>query len=190
MGEAPLHLSFIDGAGSFRASFALSGIYYEEGAYDEAYNYCLRSLREKSDFLPAFYKISQILIKKNLEIKAIKLHLESFFGIKLDDLAYLALSDIFMKEGKHDIAYEYLVKADALEGETSYIAYLKGLNLLYQKEIDEALECFKRVNSEYLDEKTVYNIALCYILKGQSIESNKVFNIINKKFKGSITGVL
>ncbi|WP_168198298.1 DNRLRE domain-containing protein [Crassaminicella thermophila] len=177
-GESPIHLNFIEGAGSFKAYDALAKIYYELKDYDEAYHYCKKAFQINPRFTSPIYTIAKILFSEERDINDIKEKLEGFFGKNLDEKEYMILSDVYFAQRKYKIAYEYILKAEEMITYSLKYFYKKGMCLLFMKNYEEAYNNFERIIKGELYEKAIYKMALCEILSGNMYNATKLLNMV------------
>jgi len=189
MGEPLLYQKFISGSWSFRAYYALAEIHFELGDYNEAYNYCIQTLRVKPDFTLSLQRIADILLKKQIGIDSIKSRLENLFGSNLNKTSLIALSDIFFTLKKYNTAFEYLAKAEKVAGYSPDILFLQGMCMLHLKKFEKAYQCFYKVNSGEFYEKAVYKMVLCEILRGNTDNAAKLLNK-TEKLENNDTGIV
>ncbi|TCO73632.1 DNRLRE domain-containing protein [Marinisporobacter balticus] len=178
MGESPIYLNFIEGAGSFRAYDALAQIYYELKDYDECYHYCKKVLQVNPKFIDPLHTIMKILFNEQRDINDIKEKLESFFGTNLDGKEYITLADVYFEQRKYEIAYEYLIKAEEMIGFSSKHFYRKGMCLLFLKNYKESYKTFEKIKKGELYEKAIYKMVLCEILSGNMYNATKLLNMV------------
>lgn len=178
MGEAPLHLNFIAGAGTFRAYDALAEIYFNLKDYDEAYQYCIKAVTVNPKYIQPLNIIVKILIDKERDMNDIKLKLENFFGTNLDGKDYLAIADIFFRQREYKIAYEYFLKADEFCQNSLKVFYDKGMCLLFLKNYQEAYKNFKKIKKGKLYENAIYNMFLCEILSSNMNNGVRLLNMV------------
>lgn len=202
MGEPPSNLALMAGVGSFKACCALSEIYLDMKDYDEAYKCCIEALKLNPGYTPCLYIIAEALFKKyerNMDIDYIKSALEDLFGGRLDGRACMALSNVFYKQRKYDIAYEYITKAEKLMGQSPEILYYKGTCLFYLKNFNKAIECYKKIKSGEFYQRAINKLFLSHILtnntrraarllsKDKEIIGNKTV-LVYKTFKEIMEG--
>ncbi|MBA1335420.1 MAG: Glycosyl transferase, group 2 family [Firmicutes bacterium] len=180
MGEPPLYQSFILGAGNFRAHHALSEIYFELGDYNASYNHCVEAIRMNPDFTLPLNRIAQVLDKKGVKMDVIKSKLENFFEAIPDRTPFITLERVFSGLKRHDIALEYLLRAEKTDRDSADILYRKGMCLLYLKEFDRAVECFDSVKPGEFYEMARFRIALCEALKGNMYKASQLLEKTNE----------
>ncbi|MBF8984567.1 DNRLRE domain-containing protein [Lutibacter sp. B2] len=176
MGESPVHLNFMEGIGSFKAYHGLAQIYYEFEDYDKAYYYCKKALQINPKCIDALHTIMKILLNQQRDINDIKEKLESFFGTNIDGKEYMILADVYFEQKKHQIAYEYLIKAEEIIQVSSKEFYKKGMCLLFLKKYKEAYKNFEKIKKGELYEKALYKMILCEILSGNMYNATTLLN--------------
>ncbi|MFZ5965980.1 MAG: DNRLRE domain-containing protein [Bacillota bacterium] len=178
LGDSPLHLNYMIGVGSFKAYYALAEIYLELDDFDEAYQYCLKALKSDPNFTDPLYMIAEILIQKEKDDYDIQNKLESLLGSNLDEKDYMTIADIFMKQHRYDVAYQYILKAEKFMFDTFKLFYMKGICLLNLKEYEKSYESFNKVLESELYEKAIGNMILCEILNNHMDHAAELLNRI------------
>ena len=64
LGEPSSELKFFYGSGSFKAYYELGNTYMNLKDYDTAYNYYIKAIKSKPDFIDPLYCIGHILVEK------------------------------------------------------------------------------------------------------------------------------
>ena len=176
MGDSPIHLNFISGAGSYKAYYDLSEIYFELGDYDEAYTYCIKGLSANPNFKDPLTIMSKILIKKGRDLNDVSSNIEGFLGTILDGKDYMILADLFFKTNKYYSAYDYLVKAERFFQNNSKILYSMGMCQLFLRDYERAYSCFEKIQDGEFHEESIYKMILCNILIGNMKEASRLLN--------------
>lgn len=176
MGESPVLLREVSGVGTYKSYYLLGIIAYNIGDYEDAYYYLNKALKINSKLTDALFKISEILFKKNTDIKQIQNQLESYFDTIDEDTAFL-LSKIFYQQNKFEVAYYYINKIDQSIENIQKISFYKGIYLYYMKNYTVALKNFYKVtNKEYFNTATYCSI-LCALFTEKYEEVDKLINI-------------
>lgn len=184
MGKPPAFQSFIVGVEDYKSYYALSEIYFELGDYDQAYKYCIETLKVKPSSSRTFYRIAEILLEKESDIEIVKYKLEQFFAPNIDAQTYLVLADIFMEERKYLVANDYVISAEKLIGENGKTNYLKGVCLFYTKKYNDANKLFDKIKSGKLYKRAIYYRILCELLSGKIEKATELLkNIRNENSK-------
>ncbi|OAA90625.1 tetratricopeptide repeat-containing glycosyltransferase family 2 protein [Clostridium ljungdahlii] len=162
IGEPPSQLKFFYGNGSFKAYFELGNIYMNFKDYDTAYDYYIKSLKSKPDFIDPIYCIAHILKEKNTNSVEFKNTIEKFFHDSIK--AYPIIADIFYKEGLYKISLEYVEKCEEAKIFTDSINMLKAECLIRTGAFDECINMDSiKVESSFYTHFSMYRVLSCIL---------------------------
>lgn len=113
LGEAPSELKCFYGTGSFKAYYELGNAYLKLNDTDTAYNYYIKAMKAKSDFICPLYQISFILKNKDTPLDDFKKIIEGF--LPDNPRSYLTISDLFLNLGYYETALEYIKRYEEIE---------------------------------------------------------------------------
>lgn len=133
----PEFLKSIYGVENFRSFDELSKIYIKLNDYDSAYEYCIKSLKSKPDYLGPLYNILKIFEKKEMPINEMKFNIEEFFSDFPRE--YYFIADLFYKGGYYETALKYLEKLTDSVKVSKEILVLKSNTLVRTGKFDECI---------------------------------------------------
>lgn len=148
LGEPPIQLEFLNGAGTFRPYQALGEIYYKFEDYEKALICFENSLKLNPNSRYILYRIAKIFNRMYEEKKFVSYKIAQYFHLHHGP-SLLCIADILMQEGLYDLAQGYLEKAGEMVEDHHEINFIMGKNLFYQKRFDEALERLERVGANH-----------------------------------------
>lgn len=176
MGESPVLLREVSGIATYKSYYLLGIIAYDVGDYDDAYDYLNIALKINSKLTDALFKVSEILFKKNTNIKQIQSQLEIYFDT-IDEDTYFLLSKIFYQQNKFEVAYYYINNINPSIENTQKLSFYKGIYLYYLKNYTAALENFSKVtDKEYFNTATYCSI-LCALFTEKYEEVDNLISI-------------
>ena len=162
IGEPPSQLKFFYGSESFKAYFELGNVYMNFKDYDTAYDYYIKSLKSKLDFIDPLYCIAHILKEKNISHAKFKSIIEKFFSGSTK--GYPVIADIFYKEGLYKISLEYIQKCEEEKIVTDSIAMLKAKCLIRTGDFDECINMNSiKVESPFYTHFSMYRVLSCIL---------------------------
>ncbi|MCY6353849.1 tetratricopeptide repeat protein [Clostridium sp. ZS2-4] len=166
LGESSSTVQFLNGTVDFRAFHELANVYMKLKDYDNAYRYCVETIKLKPDFLVPLYNIAHILKLKKTPLDEFKKNIESLFTDFPRD--YTIIADLFYMEKYYETALEYIEKYEVEKELSENLKVFKVKCLIRTSKFNE---CIK-----YID--TIYRKSLYYF----QISMYKVicFIIINK----------
>ena len=186
MGEPPSELKFIGGVGTYRVYDVLTNIYMQMKDYDRAYEYAVKMLQSRPDYIQSLYNIAHILTEQKTPIADFKKNIEVFFSNLPAQIPFI--SDLFYLEGYYDVAFEYLEKYEsAFKVMPEHLIYFKCKCLIALSRYEECMEQVSRlnINDPYYFDASMHRI-LCLIILGKP---DTAFELIEnfKKNRDSLT---
>lgn len=148
LGDSPPELKFIYGSGSFKAYYELGNVYMSLKDYDTAYNYYIKAIKSKPDFIEPFYCICPILKEKQMSLEEFKSNIVSLFSDFPS--SYPIIADIFYKEGYYNLCLEYIEKCEQLGIATDNLMMLKAKCFIRNNDFDGC------INMNTIDEKSSF----------------------------------
>lgn len=149
LGEAPSELKCLYGIGSFKAYYELGNAYLSLKDYDAAYNYYIKTLKSKSDFLNPLYLIGDILKIKNTPMDRFKRIIEDL--ISSSPKSNHIIADLFYNEGFYEIALEYVEKCELSETITEELVLLKAKCLVMSGSFTKCIDMNNIVDDNSLN---------------------------------------
>lgn len=164
MGEAPIHLNMIIGAGSYRSYLLLGEIYYELEDYDAAGEYYLKALKHNSTLTPALIKLAKAYCTKAPAPAILSRKLEKLrqhYSNDFDAIMY----EVLFQEKYYTLSQSFIRRFEARSSPTPHSTYYKGLCKLFLKQYKSAHSVLESVKGhpEYFI-RAVCSQALCSIL--------------------------
>ena len=165
LGEPSSELKFFYGSGSFKAYYELGNTYMNLKDYDTAYDYYIKAIKSKPDFIDPLYCIGHILVEKNTPLDEFETTIVNLFSDYPND--YPIIADIFYKEGCYKISLEYLEKCEQSGMITDSIAMLKAKCLIRTSAFNEC------INMNTIDEHSPFYLHFSMYKVLSCILSNK-----------------
>ena len=178
LGEAPSELKCFYGVGTFKAYYELGNAYMKLKDYDAAYNYYIKSMKSKVDFIEPVYCIGHILKIENTPIDAFKKIIEDFF---VDSpKANFIIANLFYNEKHYKTALEYIEKCEAATITTTDLMLLKAKCFVMTGDFNSCIniKCMDEKNSPYIY-LTMYKV-ISSILTNNEDTAVSLLNSIKK----------
>ena len=197
MGEPPDMLSYIVGAGSFKALLCLSSICQRLGDAKLSMRYCKQALKSNPRYRHAYSQMYGLLFERGIPLPAIAKKLQRYACELKKSEACLILSDVFYLGRQYRMALSYAKRA-AKSSDENTPRYYEGVCYLYLKQYKKAVACFKKVWGSQYAAKAAYLSRLCarfddqIRLRPQTFESPyfKVLSAFEKIAEGEHAEVL
>jgi tetratricopeptide (TPR) repeat protein len=178
MGESPIQMNILTGAGSYKSYYELARIYYELQDDEEAYKFAVKSLHSNFKYLEPLYMIAKILFEKEKELEDIEKKLEEYLGMALEEKDFVILGNVFFKQERYNTAYEYYSKTDKFIHHNPKISYGKGMCQLYLKQYHRAYECYEEIREGELYVEAVFMRVLCEMLSCNMKHATHLLNLL------------
>ncbi|KHD36779.1 glycosyl transferase [Clostridium acetobutylicum] len=171
MGEPPSNLKLYYGTWSFKALYELVNIYMGLKDYEEAYKYCIETIKAKNDFVDPVYVIGHILKERKTPIEEFKVELEKLFSDY--PKAYFFIANILYNEGYFNEALEYTDKCEKEGLKSDAILDLKLKAMIRAQKFNECAEAnyFPKESVFYFN-ASMYKV-LSLVLMGKFKEAIK-----------------
>jgi len=166
MGEAPDMLSYIVGAGSFKAQLCLSSISQKLGDTKLSMRYCKMAIKNNPRYRHAYSQMYGLLFEKGVSPLAIAKKLRRYACEMEEADTCVMLSDVFYLARQYRLALIYAKRA-AKSSDEATPRYYEGVCHVYLKQYKKAVSCFKRVSGSQYAEKAAYLSRLCACFDSQ-----------------------
>ncbi len=145
IGAAPLNLTFFSDTEGFRSFVELGHIYFLQDDFEKALSYYLKALGLKNNHYELLYKCGELFNKMHSDKNLVGARLEKLFadGYYINNV--LVIVDVLLKERLYPQAAEYFKRIEDEKVYIEDILYLKGRLLFYQKDYENAFNCFVSV---------------------------------------------
>lgn len=165
MGEAPIHLNMIIGAGNYRSYLLLGEIYFDMEDYDAAAENYTKALAHNKTMTPALIKLLKILClkKESPPIMTRKIEkLRPYYPDNFDSIVF----EVLFQEKYYNLSQTYIKKLETLSSPTPHSTYYKGLCKLFLKQYQTAYSIMDsiKLNPEYRI-RVLCSQALCRTLE-------------------------
>ncbi|WP_099191483.1 glycosyltransferase [Tepidibacter mesophilus] len=144
-GNAPFHLEFLDGCGTYRPYQALGEIYFTLDDFNRALICFQKAFELNPSLHNILYKILEITNKLYIDKEKAISHVLKYLDLKNESHIVL-VTDILLKEGLYDQADMYSDKIINSKVYNNEALYFKGRILFYRKEFEEAREYFENIS--------------------------------------------
>ncbi|URZ03242.1 tetratricopeptide repeat-containing glycosyltransferase family 2 protein [Clostridium felsineum] len=182
IGEPPSNLKLYYGSWSFKASYEIAKIYLTLKDYDEAYNYCIKTINSKSDFVEPVYIIGHILKEKSVPIEEFKNKIEGLFSDY--PTAYFFIANIFYNEGYFNEALEYAEKCENSGFSSEQILDIKLKAMMKTGKFKECIEANYFTEDSILYFNSHMYKVLSYVLEEKLETAKNELNLFEgKEFK-------
>lgn len=144
MGEAPPHVAFVAGVGTYRPHYALGEIYMQLQDWDKANHHYNMSLKIAPQFSKPVYRVAEILFQQE-EGKALQ-QLKSYFDLSIP-YSFAIIADILFTIGRYQLALDHLNQALEKVEPNDQLRFFKGRCLFNLGRWEEAQEEFKKIQA-------------------------------------------
>lgn len=178
-GNAPVHLEFLDGCGTYRPYKVLGEIYFNLDDFDKALFCFQRAFELNPNLHDILYKILEITNKLYIDKEKAISYVLKYLDLKNESHIVL-ITDILLKEGLYDQADKY---SDMISNSKTYnneALYFKGKILFYRKKFKEARKYFENVGAEsvmYID--ALKYLFIVELIKGDNSDVLKKLERMN-----------
>jgi glycosyltransferase involved in cell wall biosynthesis len=164
MGEAPLHLCVIAGAGTYRAHYMLGEIHYQLEDYERAAEHYMLSLKTNARFAPSVGKAVHAFCRGKPGKKELAAFLDSLTPHDSGEFD-CDIAGALIDEGRYEQALSFIKQA-VRTNHSAGLEYRRGLCVLMLKKYRSAHAVMERVRGdpEYAA-KAVCMQALCLMLE-------------------------
>ncbi len=174
MGESPLHLNMVEGAGTYRADYLLGEIHFRLEDYKSSINYYEASISACRDFTPSLVKLYISLcrdIKGSGPLEKGIAQLHKRHHLKMEN----TLLDILMQEKYYELTLRYITGMEKKSASNTSLIYRKSICRLMLKKYQEAFRLAGRLKADKEYEvKAVCLQALCEALQNRTQQAGKL----------------
>ncbi len=174
MGEPPLHLSMVEGVGSYRAYYIMGEIYYKLEDFEEAAECFSKSVSLCIGFDPAITKLYLAKCKLKPGTAELEKYIEKLHkGLSIN--ADNRLLDILIQEKYYELALKYVSRLERKNGKSDCLTYYRCVCKLMLKKYKETLTAAGsiRKESEY-GTRAACLMMLIRVLEGNLQQAEKI----------------
>lgn len=167
MGEAPIYLNVIIGAGNFKTYLELGYIYHFHEEYDSAVEFYEKALESNKALSFVLRELIGSYCRKKPGEKALGKIIERLRPYQPDKFEALVI-EVLIEEKHYDLALRYIKKYEKRYASSPFSKYFKGICNLYLKKYDYSLSVMESLDNdpEYCT-KALCCQALCRIIQKQ-----------------------